>query len=264
MPGIRRLLTLASCGALALLTACASPRVALPSGDASPFPDAAAAYDAAVRGCRAVQTMAARLDLSGRAGGQGLRGQVDAGFEAPDRIRLEMRAPMGRPVFILVASGADATLYLPRDDRVLRDATTADIVEALVGLRLEAAELRAAISGCGLEIAPPGDGREYAGGWVAVSAGTSTAYLREEEGRWRMVAATRPPLSVHYSAFTLSRPSTVRLQAPEPARADVTVRLTDVSVNVPLAPGVFEIAVPESAEPLTIGELRRAGPLGVR
>jgi hypothetical protein len=262
MRGGRHLLTLIVCGAALSLPACAPRRPDLPTGAASPFPDAAMAYEAAVRTCRTAHTVAATLDLSGRAGGQGVRGQVDAGFEAPDKVRLEMRAPIGRPVFILAAAGPRATLYLPREHRVLRDVPTADIVEALVGLPLDAADLRAVVSGCGFGVADPGDGRAYAGGWVAVATGDSTTYLREVDGRWRVAAAARPPLLVHYVAMTATRPSTLRLQAPEPSRTDVTVRISDVNVNVPLAAEAFEVVVPPAADPLTLEELRRAGPLG--
>jgi outer membrane lipoprotein-sorting protein len=54
----------------------------------------------------------------------------------------------------------------------------------------------------------------------------------------------------------------LRLQASGTPAADVTVRLSDVNINVPLEPEVFAVDVPAGAEPLTIEELRRAGPLG--
>lgn len=262
MLAARHLLTLLVCGAALSLSACAPPPLALPTGATTPFPDAAIAYEAAIQTCRTVHTLSATLELSGRAGDQGLRGQMDAGFEAPDKVRLEMRAPIGRPVFILAAAGPYATLYLPRENRVLRDTPTADIVEALVGLSLDAATLRAVVSGCGFGVADPRNGRAYAGGWVGVETGESTTYLRDMDGRWRVVAAARPPLAVHYLALTPARPSALRLQATEPSRADLTVRLSDVNVNVPLATEVFAVMVPPGADPLTLDELRRAGPLG--
>lgn len=263
MPACRPLITLLACSVAIALPACAPPRLALPSGASTPFADAAAAYEDAVRPCQTTRTLRATLDLSGRAGGQGLRGQVDAGFEVPDRVRLEMRAPFGRPVFILAAAGPRATLYLPREDRVLADARTSDIVEALVGLSLDASELRAVVSGCGFGVAVPVAGRAYAGGWVGVETGDATTYLREIDGRWRVVGAARPPLAVQYTTLTPTRPSAIRLQAAGPASADLAVRLSDVNVNVPLGAEVFEVVVPPGAEPLTLGELRRAGPLGV-
>jgi hypothetical protein len=37
-----------------------------------------------------------------------------------------------------------------------------------------------------------------------------------------------------------------------------------VDVDVPLGPEAFEVKVPASADPITLDELRRAGPLGDR
>jgi hypothetical protein len=187
---------------------------------------------------------------------------VDAGFEAPERVRLEGRHPFGRPVFILVAAASQATLYLPRDNRVLRGASAAEIVEALIGLPLGGADLRMLISGCGFEMAAPSEGREYPSGWVAVETGGSTTYLRQVNGQWRIVAASRSPLIVHYADFTAARASTVRLQASGGSGADVTARISDLALNVPLGPDAFKVDVPAAAEPLTLEELRRAGPLG--
>ena len=48
--------------------------------------------------------------------------RIVAGFAAPAQLRLEAPAPFGRPVFVLVARGQDATLVLYRDGRVLRGA----------------------------------------------------------------------------------------------------------------------------------------------
>jgi len=248
--------------ALAGFSACGGKRVELPSGDGTPFPDAAAAYQAAVQECRGARTVTATLSLSGRAGSTRLRGDVDAGFEAPDKVRLEGRHPLGRPVFILGAGGPVATLLLPRDNRVLRSAATADIVEALVGLPLGGTALRSLVSGCGFGAADVSTGRAYSGGWVAVDSGDATTYLRQVDGRWRVLAATRSPLTVHYSAFGLGRASTLRLQATGPSVADVTARLSDVNINVALDPTAFEVELPPGADPITLEELRRAGPLG--
>jgi hypothetical protein len=261
-PGCRRATTLVLCAALGIVSACGRKRVEIPSGAGTPYPDAAAAHQAAVQDCRGVRTIKATLSLSGRVGSVRARGDVDAGFEAPEKVRLEGRAPIGRPVFVLVATAPQATLLLPRDNRVLRNAPTADIVNALVGLPIGGSELRALLSGCGFGAAEPAAGRSYSGGWVAVDTGGATTYLRQFEGKWRVAAATRPPITVHYSTFVQGRPGTVRLQASGATAADVTVRLSDVSINTPLEPAVFDIKIPPGAEPLTLEELRRAGPLG--
>jgi outer membrane lipoprotein-sorting protein len=263
-PGYRQACALAVCCALAVVSACGRKRIAVPSGAGTPFPDAVTAYQAAVQECRNVRTIKATLSLSGRVGSSRLRGDVDAGFEAPDKVRLEGRPPLGRPIFILVANGPTATLLLPRDNRVLRHAATADIVNTLVGLPLGGSDLRALVSGCGFGAADPSAGRSYAGGWIAVDGGGATIYLRQIDGRWRVAAAGRPPITVFYSAFALGRATTIALQASGAAAADVTVRLSDVSLNTSLESAVFDLTIPPNSDPLTLEELRRAGPLGGR
>jgi outer membrane lipoprotein-sorting protein len=254
-------LAVACAASIAALSGCAARRVSLPSGPGTPFSDAGPAYEQAVKECRGVRTLRATLGLSGRAGSTRLRGSVDAGFEAPEKIRLEGRHPLGRPVFILVSPGAQTTLYMPRENRVLQNVTAAEIVEALVGLKLAPHDLRTLVSGCGFEVGEPTEGRRY-GDVVAATVGGTTTYMRQEHRAWRVLGATRPPLSVVYSGFVNGRPSVLQVRGGGSIPADVTVRLTDVDINVTLEPNVFTVDVPERAEPLTIDELRRAGPLG--
>jgi hypothetical protein len=264
MPGPFRLSASVLLCTLTVLSGCAPGRIELPSGAGAPFSDAAPAYETAAGECRTVKTIGVSLALSGRAGSTSIRGSVDAGFEAPEKIRLEGRHPFGRPVFILAAAGSEATLYLPRDNRVLKGAGAAEIVEALIGLPLGGGDLRTLVSGCGFEIAGPTGGRQYPDGWIAVDTGRSTTYLRQVNGTWRIVAASRPPLVVHYAGFAGARASTVRLQASGPSAADVTARISDLTMNVPFGPGAFDVDVPAAAEPLTLADLRQAGPLGVQ
>jgi hypothetical protein len=251
--------------ALAGSTACAPKRLALPAGAGTPFPAFAAAYGEATSQCRGARTITATLALSGRAGDTRLRGNVDAGFAEPASVRLEGRAPFGRPLFILVARDAGtATLVLPRDNRVLRGAPPASIVEALAGIALGPADLRSVVAGCGLGAADPSAGRAYEDNWVAVDAGETTTFLRQADGAWRLVAARRAALSIEYDEFTAGRPTRIRMRAaagPGPP-TDVAVRLSDVDINVPLGDEVFAVDVSPQAEPLTLDELRRAGPLG--
>jgi hypothetical protein len=76
-------------------------------------------------------------------------------------LRLEGVAPFGTPVFILVADGSRGTLLLSRDRRVVRDADVADILDALIGLRLGPDDLRAVLSGCVKAAAEPASARAY-------------------------------------------------------------------------------------------------------
>jgi hypothetical protein len=204
------------------------------------------------------------MALSGRAGTTKLRGRVDAGFEAPARARLEGIAPFGKPAFILVADGRRATLVLPREDRVLRDAAPDQIVEALAGVRLGPDRLRTAVSGCGLAVGTPTDGRTFANGWTAVTQPDGTTYLRRSGAAWEIAAATSGAVTVTYADYASGRPSTIRLRAGSGAAAssDLTLRLSDVETNTTLDPRTFEADLPAHPVPLTLEELRRAGPLG--
>jgi outer membrane lipoprotein-sorting protein len=251
--------------ACCLAAACARKRPALPSGPGTPFPEFASAYAEATDQCRGVNTLSAAIGLTGRAGKTKLRGRIDAGFAAPADMRLEGVHPFGKPVFILVARGDDATLLLPRDGRVLRGARPGAIVEALTGVALGPAELRAVIAGCGFGPDVPTGGRAYEKKWAALDAGDTTVYLRQLAGRWRVAAAARGTLSVAYENYISGRPETVRMRMmPERANvaADLTLRLSQVDTNVPMDRKVFEVDIPDNAVPLTIEELRRAGPLG--
>ena len=262
---VRRLLPFIPC--LVLSSACAVKSFTLPSGPGTPFPEFAAAFDEATRECRDIKTISVTLSLSGRAGTTRLRGNVDAGFAAPGQMRLEGRAPFGRPVFILVARDAtNATLLLPRDNRVLRGTPAAAIVEALAGVSLEPDELRSAIAGCGFGTAASSGGRGYGADLAVVDLPGARHYLRRENGRWRLMASVRGPLTIEYRDFSTSRPATVRMltasNGSQDASTDLTMKLSDVNINVRLEAEVFNVEIPPSADPLTLDELRRAGPLG--
>lgn len=248
-----------------LAVACAPKApIALPTGAGTPYPAFTSAFDEATAACSGVKTIRASMGMSGRAGTTKLRGRIDAGFAAPDRARLEGLHPVfGRPVFVLVAEGGKGTLVLTRDDRVLRDAAPDQIVEALAGVPLGADALRTAISGCGFGGAP-GEGHEFSNGWIAAPAGEGMIYLRRVAARWEVVAATRGPVTLAYSGYAAGRPSTIRLRAEANGRttADLTLQLSDVDINTTLDQRTFQIELPDRPIPLTLEELRRAGPLG--
>jgi hypothetical protein len=249
-----------------LLTIGCAPRtpIVLPTGAGTPFSAFAAAFDEATSACRGVKTIRASMGMSGKAGSTRLRGRIDAGFESPDRARLEGVHPVfGRPVFVLVAEGGRGTLVLTRDDRVLRDAPPEQIVEALAGVPLGPDALRTAISGCGFG-GVPGEGREFPNRWIAAPVSDGTIYLRRGTAGWEVAAATRGPVTIAYDGYAAGRPSTIRIRAVSNGRtnADLTLRLSDVDINSKLDPRTFQIDLPDRPVPLTLEELRRAGPLG--
>jgi outer membrane lipoprotein-sorting protein len=264
-PNLRR----AACVLLVLASGCAPRLAPLPAGAGTPFPDYRTAYDEATGQCRGVRTLVGVMALSGRAGRSRMRGNVEVGLEAPDRARLEAPGPFGsRPIFIFVARGGSATLVLPRDRRVLADETPEGIVDALAGVALSPAELRRALAGCGLGETEPGAARSFADGWLAVDAGPVTQWLRRTGDAWRLMASQRAGLEVRYSEFQSNRPVAIRIRrAPGGSggvETDLTIRLSQVDLNVAVDPSAFEVEVPPDATSITLEELRRAGPLGDR
>lgn len=258
----RRLLLLPASAALAVVTITCAPTLAtLPTGAGNAFPDYTPAYAQATERCRDVRTLRGVLGLSGRAAGNRFRASIDAGFEAPAKVRLELPAP-GKPIFTFVASADRATLLLPREGRVLRDAPPAAALEALAGIALGPDDLRSIVSGCGFGAGQPAGGRAFERNWASVDVGDTRNYLRQIEGAWRLVAASRGPIEVRYADFAGGVPMTVRLRVPGERPTDLTVRLSQVDTNETLGPEVFQVDIPSNASPMTLDELRQAGPLG--
>jgi hypothetical protein len=254
--------------AAAAATACAPARLQLPSGDGDPFPSYAEAAREATAACREVRTLSAELGLSGRAGSQKLRGHATVGLSAPASLRLEGAAPFGPPAFILTADSARATLLLPRDNRTLTAAEPSEILEALVGLDLGATDLLALLSGCVVANPQPTGGRLFPGGWARVdTAGDACLFLRRDgRQRWVVRAGTRPALRAEYERDATGSPTAVRIVtgAGGPGATDLRVGLSQVDLNTALGAEVFQVKLPAAARPMTLDELRLAGPMGDR
>ncbi len=250
--------------ALALLAAsCGAPGlVRLPSGAGVPFPEFAQALDQASAACRSVRTVTAAIAVSGHAGPDKVRGRLLAGAARPASLRIEGVAPFGPPLFILAAADARATLLFPRSHEVVRDAP-GPVLEALTRVPLTAADAFAALTGCPLSDAPATSGRTFDTGRAAIEhADRTTTYLARAGSGWRIVDAVRGNLRAHYGQFVGDRPSLVRLVAlADGGGSDLTLRLSDVDLNVDLAPATFLVDVPADARSITLDDLRSAGAL---
>ena len=252
------------------LASCAAPLMKLPAGAGAPAPDAADALAQATATSRGIRTLTAEIGISGSAGGRRVRGRLLAGVAAPDSVRLEATAPFGPPVFIFVATAADATLLLPRDERVLEHGRPDAVLDAVAGVPLDAADLDATLTGCA-RTGPQSQGRALGTDWrvVRVSAGkvSSDLYLHRDSGAlpWRLVATTREDgvVRVEYRDFQNGLPRAIHLRGNEQEAFDLTLALSQVETNIPLGGEVFRVDIPPSAAPITVDELRRAR-LGIR
>jgi hypothetical protein len=101
---------------------------------------------------------------------------------------------------------------------------------------------------------------------VSAEIGDATVFLRPAGGAWQFAAAIRGALTVTYEEYASGRPSIVRIRAAseDHVTADLTLHLSEIETNTTLDPRTFDIAadLPPRPVPLTLEELRRAGPLG--
>jgi outer membrane lipoprotein-sorting protein len=259
-------------GALALSAlaagACAARVPPRPQGAAAPDPASVEAFAAATAACKGVRTMSGALRLSGHAGAEKLRGTLLTGLAAPASVRFEAVAPFGQPVFILAGRDNRATLLLPRESRVLRDAALPAVLERLTGLNLTAADLRLLLTGCLSEAGAASDGKRYAdGGWrsVIVDAGANgpaiTAYLRAVNGTTSVVAADYGDWRVDYAEHLNGFPRRVRLRSAAGGDVDLSAAIDELQVNAGLDDKAFEVAVPDAARVMTLDDLRSVAPL---
>jgi hypothetical protein len=252
--------------AAACATACAPRLMKLPAGPGQPAPDAADALAQSTATCQTIQSMTAEASVSGRVGGERVRGRLLLGVSAPDRARIEAFA-FGQLIFTFVASGGDATLVLNRDGRVLEHGRPELVLEALTGAPLDAAALRTTLTGCG---APPGggNGRSLGDNWRVLADGQDEWYLQRESSDrpWRLVAvvhrqAGHPDWRAEYRTFVNDLPQEVRLVSANRDRFDLQLRLIEPERNVPLGAEAFAAVIPRGAAALTLEELRASGPL---
>jgi hypothetical protein len=254
-------------------TACSAPLMKLPSGPGAPAPDAAAAWSQATRACRAVRTLTAEIAVSGSVGGRRLRGRLSAGVARPASARLEALAPFGPPIFIFVARRDDATLLLPRDSRVLEHGTPSALLDAAAGVPLDGADLTALLTGCPADAAV-GEARRFGDVWLAVVIGRDEVYLHRDNASapWSVAASVRREGArerwrEEFRDLQNGLPRTIRVMSLEKSGADgagfdLRLALSQVEIDVSLGDDAFTVVVPAGAQPISLDELRRTGPLG--
>jgi hypothetical protein len=253
--------------AATLNAACGTrPLITLPTGPATPAADGAEALAQATTACRGAATLSAEVRLSGRIAGRRARGRLLVGVKSPASAYIDAPAPFGASAFIFAAVDDAAVLLLPRDRRVLDRGRPADILEAVTGVALTPADLRHTLTGCadGVEA---GTAQQIGSAWRMIGD-NPRAYLRREtpDAPWRIVAVLhrdsgRPEWRAEYANYAAGLPQTVRLASADPQRFDLQLSLSQVEVNPPLGDDVFHPNVPAGYEPVTLEQLRAAGPL---
>jgi hypothetical protein len=248
---------------VAVASACGPKPLQLPSGPSTPLSDISSILREAVGHCGTVHSLTAELGLSGRVGTTRLRGRLQAGFARPSSVRLEAVAPFGAPFFVLAGTGGRATLWLPRDGRVLRDASAPEIVEALAGFAATPDDLAAWIAGCPAAQFNASEGLAFGERWTRVTSGGHTAWFRQTD-RWRLVETEQNGLTLEFSNYTATQPGHVRIRRAATAdrgALDVGLAISQVDTNVPLGAEAFTVDVKGESTLMTLDELRQSGPL---
>lgn len=256
-------LVVAACAAAA---ACGRAlTVELPAGEASPAPEAVRHFTQATAACAVTSTFSAEVAVSGRVGGDRVRGRLLAATDREGRVRLEAVSGFGAPFFVLVSDGETAVLVLPRDGRVLRHDSLADVLDALAGLALGGRDLHALLTGCLVPDPEPANGRRLDRRFEIVDLGPGrVGVLRGGEPgvAWRLVRGQVGALRVAYDGFVGGRPRSLRVAAGSAAGGRVVglvLQLAQVDIDAPIDPRAWMADVPAGAAPLTLDELRRLG-----
>ena len=238
----------------------------LPVTPGAPASDAVQALAAATESCRAASTVTLEASVSGSVAGQRTRATLLAGLSSPASVRLEAYA-FSQRVFIFVATGPEATLLLEQDGRVLRGAPAGEVLEALTGIPLEPADLKAAMTGCA-DVSSPADGERFDANQRRVVRGSTSYYLQRagEGSPWQLVAVLRRDGSltwrIEYKQITGGLPREIRFVSDDRKRFDLKLRMPDIEINPSLAPNAFDVNVRPGLQPITLDELRRGGPFG--
>jgi hypothetical protein len=252
-------------GALMCIGGCAARRFERPTGPAAPAPEAAAAWQAATAACRDVRTARATLRWVFRAGARRFPGvTIGAAFDVGGRT-MALDARVGSATFFTLGGSADQATLVLRDGRYVR-APAADIVEALIDVKLEPARLLAILTGC---LTPTPEFRQAVrrDGWLEVTAADAVAYLEQTSGgAWRLRAGTFDGLDVDYGAPGPSWPRSLeirsRADAAKPAMSIAISRLNIIEPNAPLDASLFQLVLPPGARSISLVELRAVGPAG--
>jgi hypothetical protein len=260
-------------------THCRAPLMKLPSMPMLETWNAAPLVDAQLS-CLPVRTMTTEVVMGGSLRGHDvtrirLRASLSNDPSAErDSARLDAVGPTGDQLFNFAAQGNDATLLLPRQNRMLEHGHPEVVLEALIGVRLSPSALRTVLTGCAPGPSFDLQGTSQVGNdWQAVPTGNAAreegnrVFLhRETRGPWRIVVATHREgrmdgWRAEYRDFQNGLPRSIRVVSNTRHRFDLRLSLAQVNVNVPLDTDTFRLRMPPSAEPITLGELLESRPL---
>ena len=242
-----------------VLAGCTSSRIVLPDGSGEPFLDYTEVFETAVDSCRRVRTAELMIAIQGQVHDSELRGRTRVALMRPGFLRLEVLSPFGAPGFVLIAEDDDAVLLLPRENRVVTDASSSELLELLAGVSLTPAEFRALLTGCLVPEPQPLSAWVYGNSWIGIElVNDATVYLRRFQEIPRVVAGIRRGLMVEYLDYMRGFPRRIHIQTTgaRSIETDLTATLSQISINIEIDERAFVLNVPENFVPMSFEALR--------
>lgn len=242
-----------------VLAGCTSSRIVLPDGSGEPFLNYKEVFDVAVNACSRVRTVELMMTVKGQTRDSTLRGQTRVALMQPGFLRLEALAPFGPPGFVLIAEDDNAVLLLPRENRVVTDASSSELLKLLAGVSLTPSDFRALLTGCLVPEPRPLVAWTYGKNWIGIElVGDATLYLRRFEGIPRIVAGIRRGLMVEYLDYMREFPRRIHIQTigPRSVETDLTATLSQMSINIEIDRRAFVPNVPGNFIPMSLEEFR--------
>jgi outer membrane biogenesis lipoprotein LolB len=246
---IRRL-AVAAC-AVAVTAACGHSIFRPPGGPGRQPADASTPWSAATSTCRSATSYQAAT----RAGGRFRGLSVDIAVTV-DQVHMSA-SHSGQPIFLLVGSTSQATLWLRREDRAVT-APAGEIVDALLGVSVPPARLLAVLTGCVTQSFDVTSATEY-DRLLAIQTADARVYLEPAPSGWRARAGEVEGFSVEYDWRATPQPAKIWIRSipgREP-RTSVDLSISDAAVNEPIPPAAFQLPQGASrAQTMTLEELR--------
>jgi hypothetical protein len=185
------------------------------------------------------------------------------GVDSTGRLAFEAQV-MGSSVFRFGGTTASARLLLRRDnpERVITG-PAGEIVEALIGVRLDPARLLAVLAGC---VATSADAMaaERLGALIQVTTTDAVVFLSDEGTGWRPRAGAFEQLLVDYRRVEAGYPREIVItsDAGRTPSVNLSIAVRSVDINPAFTGAEFNVTVPARAVPASLDDLRAAGPLG--
>ena len=241
-------------------------RATLPTGTGTALPDFATPHREATADCLALTSLSASIKLSGKAGGTNFRPyRLGVCCARGDRLEGYPRISFGgRPFFILVAGDA-GTRYSCRAMPVPQRSGACGDRRGPHGRSPRARRSRSIVGGCGLQTVAPSGGRSFE---QRMGRGRCRRYVRLPSSDRRPRGGRRAPRSAERHLCGFRRRAWRDGASPgwsihgaESAPISRSACRNSSSIRRSTR-SIFDVEVPPDAVPLTLEELRSAGPLG--